>query len=158
MPRDTVRLDTFPTMNRRVIVALIGLFTVGAIVGISVALAVRDSTESEPTSPSEEDCEEADAVVAAANARLGEISAAETEQGASFFASVLVEQRTITFAMDAQPACFSLAERAGAEGLLDGVRALVAVAELNPGSLAPVPDAGSTGAGTDDPQAPDEGE
>jgi predicted alpha-1,6-mannanase (GH76 family) len=144
-------------MNRRVIVALIGVFAIGAALGLAVALAVRDSNGS----PSEQDCAEAEAVIAASNERLGEISAVETEQDASFFAAILVEQRTIAFAMDAEPACFTLAERAGAEGLLDGVRALVAVADLDSGALETVPDSGSggePGAGTDDPPAPDEGE
>ena len=157
MPCGAARLDTFPTMNRRVIVALIGVIVVGAILGLGVALAVRDSNGS----PSEEDCAEAEAVIAASNERLGEISALETGQDASFFAAILVEQRTITFAMDAEPACFTLAERAGAEGLLAGVRALVAVAEFDSDSLAPVPDTGSggaPGAGTDDPQSSDDGE
>ncbi len=144
-------------MNRRVIAALIGVFAVGALIGVVIALATQDSNDSAPTpSSSEEDCAAARAVVAAANDSIADINAADSVADASFFAAVLAEQRTITFAMDAEPTCFALAERASAEGLLDGIRALVAVAELNPGGpvAVPVPDIGDVQAPEPDEAPP----
>ena len=72
-------------------------------------------------------CDEAREVVDTAVASMEEINQAE-EQDQSFFAAIIVEQRAITYAMGAEPSCFSLTERAAAEGLLEGLRGLLGTA------------------------------
>lgn len=82
-------------------------------------------TTTEPGVPSASDCQEAADVVAAANANIEQIVGSEQAGGVDYFAAILVEQRTITFAMEDVPDCFSLSARAMAAGLLEGVRNLL---------------------------------
>lgn len=70
------------------------------------------------------DCSEARDIVDAASATMEELNETEA-QDRSFLAAVIVEQRTITFTMRERPNCFSLTERATAEGLLEGIRGLL---------------------------------
>lgn len=117
-------------MRRRWIVGLVALFAIGVGLGLLGGLYVfdeesddgrvenSDGATSEPV-----DCDEANAFIEEANAAMVTINEAE-QQDLSFFAALIVEQRAITFAMDAAPSCFSLNERARAHGLLDGIRLL----------------------------------
>jgi hypothetical protein len=117
---------TRPARPRWMLPAIV-LFVVGLGLGLVGGVVLFDDSSSDdgggPVAP-EVDCEEAQAVVDQAVASIDEINQSET-QDVSFFAAILVEQRTITFAMDAAPSCFSLEERAGAVGLLDGIQALL---------------------------------
>jgi hypothetical protein len=55
---------------------------------------------------------------------MDELNQTET-QDRSFFAAMIVEQRSITYTMETESSCFPLAERAAAEGLLEGIRGLL---------------------------------
>ncbi len=148
-------------MDRRVIVSLIGVLVVGIVVGVVVGRAadgsneadsppattiteVDDSTEAGSPSPtvSEVDCAEAQSVVDGASANLSQINADANEPSANLFAALVVEQRTITFAMDARPECFDLAVRAANAGLLDGLTLLAGAAELGAGAPLETPGSG----------------
>jgi len=129
---------TFPVMNRRVVVALIGVFVVGALIGVVVALAANSSSDSdEPAAPSEAVCAEAAAVVDGANERFRTIASAEAEPDATFLAGLLTEQGAIAYVMEAEPECFSLADRAAAIGLRGAIEALIAVSEIVPAEAPP---------------------
>ena len=120
---------TFPVMNRRVVVALIGVFVVGALIGVVVALAADSSSDSDDgaAAPTAEECAEAVTVVDAATVRFDTIAEAEAEQNATFLAALLTEQTAVAYVMEAEPECFSLADRASAAGLLGALEALIAV-------------------------------
>ncbi|MGI9645021.1 MAG: hypothetical protein ACR2O6_06910 [Ilumatobacteraceae bacterium] len=129
-------------MNQRVAIALVGLFVVIVLGVVAVVLISSDSddTASEPTV---EECVEPEAVVTAAQENVSQLTnATEIRRDAEFYALLVSEQRTITYVMDAEPACFTLAERARANGLLDAFSGLLAVADPAPETVdlpAPAP-------------------
>lgn len=92
-------------------------------------------------------CDEAQAVVDVAFDRVTEIQESE-QRDPSYYAALIVEQRSIVYVMDLAPACFALQDRAGAQGLLDGLHALLAslsAAPAAPAAPVAVPDdAGSS--------------
>ena len=105
----------------RRIATMAGILVLGLLLGVGGVVVVDRVWNDDP---SKADCEAARSLVDGSVKNMEELSTAE-EQDKSFFAAMIVEQRTITYAMDAEPKCFSLQERAGAEGLLDGIRGLL---------------------------------
>lgn len=106
-----------PPKPYRKIALLTGIFTLGLALGVLGGVILRDRTR-------DATCDEAEEVVARSVENMEELNQAET-QDQSFFAAVIVEQRAVTYAMDAASSCFSLDERAAAEGLLEGIRGLL---------------------------------
>lgn len=140
-------------MNPRVIAALVLALVLGVVAGVFIGRGLADSeapdgvpTAGPTTTPV--DCAEAVAVVDDANARIGGIVEDEAGQDVNYFAAILAEQRAIAYAMDAAASCFSLADRAGAAGLLAGMERLTqAAANLpgqTPGSPAAPPSTGGS--------------
>lgn len=130
-------------MTNRSVLALVAIFAVGITIGILGALALSDDDTADTTAPAtiaQEDCGEAQDVVDDANQALEELGAETEIQDSSFFAAILVQQRTVTYAMEAAPSCFTLSERAGSEGLLMAITQLIGVtsaaeaAEISSGS------------------------
>jgi hypothetical protein len=104
-------------MSRRAVVVRIAVLLAVLAVGFVGGVYARDRQ-------SDASCDTAREVVDNSLQTLEELNLTET-QDQSFFAAVIVEQRTITYAMNAESRCFSLQERAGAEGLLEGIRGLL---------------------------------
>ncbi len=109
-----------PRSSRRRVVAIGTIFVVGLAVGAVAALVVRGRAD-------RVGCDAAHSVVDTSVERIQELNDTAEQQDQSFFAAVIVEQRTITYAMNAAPRCFTLSDRAGNEGLLEGLRALLVV-------------------------------
>lgn len=109
-----------PRRRRRRILAGTMIFVFGLLLGAVVGVVVRDRMR-------DADCDEARAVVDRSVATMAELNETDS-QDRSFYAAVIVEQRAITFAMEARPSCFSFAERAAAHGLLEGIRGLLTTA------------------------------
>lgn len=114
-----------------IVMGLVGMLVVGTGLGVAGALLFDDDGGSEQGSgvdasaaSTSEECGEARAVVDASLEAMRTLNESEN-QDASFFAALIVEQRTVTFAMDQADDCFTLQERAGAEGLLEGIHALL---------------------------------
>ncbi len=133
------------------IASLAAVFLVGLVIGAVVFTALDDDVD--PAAPTAEDCAEAMAVVDGSLVAIDEITASDATQDESYFAAILVEQRTITFVMEERPDCFTLADRAGSAGFQRGVEALL---DTSAGSDVPVlvpsgapaepaPDSGSEG-------------
>lgn len=97
--------------------ARIAAFVVALALGVAAGAYLNDRQATAG-------CDEARDVVGAALATMAEINEIEV-QDQSFFAALVVEQREITFTMGAAPRCFSLTERAEAEGLLEGISGLL---------------------------------
>lgn len=113
------------------ILTLIVGFAGGLLVG--VILADDDSDEGADTGGAAAvDCETAQAGVQGAIDEMTALSDVE-EQDATFFAAMIVQQRSITFLMETAPDCFSLQDRAAAEGLLAGFEGLIQ--RVEPGSV-----------------------
>lgn len=110
---------TEPRRTRR-LVPMIALFVAGLLLGALGGVFLLDRAPSA-------NCDEARDIVGVALANMEQINEAE-EQDQSFFAAISVEQRTVTYTMASEPSCFSLTERAQAEGLLEGIRGLLRVA------------------------------
>ncbi len=110
-----------PAANQRrrwVALTLVLLLGVGlGIVGVAVARQFVATSN----------CDEARQIIDDSVAKMEQINEAEV-QDRSFFAAVIVEQRTITYTMGSEPSCFSLTERAAAEGLLAGISGLLETA------------------------------
>lgn len=126
----------------RWILALVVVFAVGLGLGLVGGLFVFDDDDTVATSGDtatpeqpEVDCDEAQSVVDKSLGALEEIGATE-EQDRSFYAAVLVEQSTIVYAMETAPSCFTLEERADAQGLFDGVKGLL---DSSPTAIQTVP-------------------
>lgn len=153
----TRAMGTFRVMNRRVVVALIGVFVVGALIGVLVALAANSSSDAESDPPSADDCADAVSVVDAAGERFADVASTPAEQDATLLAALLTEQAIIAYAMEAEPGCFSLEERATAAGLLDALEALIAVSEINTELTPPAP-VDAPPAPVDSPPTTDPGE
>lgn len=137
-------------MNKPWIVAgVIVILIIGAGLGLAGgALLFDDDAGSEPPAAapitvSEDTCEEARAVVDAAQAEMTAINESDN-QDASFFAALIVQQRSVTFVMDETADCFTLQERAAAIGLLDGIEALLAALGSTAGSDGPASTVGDT--------------
>lgn len=111
---------TEPRGGARRTVMIVGLFVAGLVLGALAGVFVLDRGTGA-------NCDEARSVVDAAVENMEEINQAQ-EQDQSFFAAIAVEQRSVTYAMNAERSCFSLTERAQAEGLLEGIRGLLGVA------------------------------
>lgn len=109
-----------PRTPYRRIAAVIGIFALGLAFGVVGGVVLRDRAR-------DATCEEAQEVVDQSVQNMEELNQAET-QDQSFFSAVIVEQRAITYTMDTESSCFSLAERAAAEGLLEGIRGLLSSA------------------------------
>jgi hypothetical protein len=109
-----------PRQPLRRVVAIGTVFVVGLAVGAFAALVVRARAD-------RVGCDTAQSVVDASVDRITELNNTVEQQDQSFFAAVIVEQRTIVYAMDAAPRCFALSDRAANEGLLEGLRALLVV-------------------------------
>jgi len=109
-----------PRAPLRHVVAIGTIFVVGLVVGAAVALVVRGRAD-------RVGCDTAQSVVDTSVDRINELNDTAEQQDQSFFAAVIVEQRTITYAMDAARKCFTLSERAANEGLLEGLRGLLVV-------------------------------
>ena len=109
-----------PDRRARRVTAYVALFAIGLTLGALGGVFLLDR---EPAAK----CDEAREVVDTAVANMEEINQTE-EQDRSFFAAIIVEQRAITYTMNAEASCFSLTERAAAEGLLEGIRGLLAAA------------------------------
>lgn len=104
--------------------SLVLTLAIGITVGVGVgALWFDDDSDAADASISV-DCDEAAGVVDAALARVEEIDASENRDP-GYYAALIVEQRSIVFAMEAAPACFPLQDRAGAVGLLEGIHSLL---------------------------------
>jgi hypothetical protein len=117
-------------MSKRVLAVMIGVLAVGLTLGILGGIFLFDGGSDSDTAAGDAsvlpiDCDEARAVVDGSIAAIDEINTSTEAQDTTFFVSILVEQRTMTFAMDAAPTCFTLQERAEAEGLIDGIRMLL---------------------------------
>lgn len=122
------------TRTRRWILPAAVLLVVGLGLGVlGGVLLFGDASSNDATNGAAVECDEAQAVVDQSIGAIDEINQSET-QDVSFFAAILVEQRAITFAMDAAPGCFSLDDRAGAVGLLEGIQALLAATANLPAS------------------------
>lgn len=131
--------------NRGAIAVAVVMFLLGGVIGLLGGLLLgEDGSDgadgsAAPSSDVSIDCAQAEAVVEAAVAEMSAINETEV-QDASFFAALLVQQRGITFAMDAAPTCFDLGDRAAAHGLLDGIAGLMQnSATLQAGPLEAVP-------------------
>ena len=105
-------------------IALVGLFVVGIALGILGGFFIFDGDSDSEPAEAQIDCEESRAVVDLSGDTIEEINQTET-QDATFFVAILIEQRTITYAMEDQPTCFTLQERAAAQGLLSGLEVLL---------------------------------
>lgn len=121
--------------------ALVLAAAAGLVVGAGATYAIVDRDDGEG-----DDCEASIEVVNDAIERIDTINESEV-QNSTFFAALIVEQRTITYAMEDASSCFSLLDRAAAAGLLDGLQGLLAAgvsAQAPPASPAetevPVPD------------------
>ncbi|BAN00370.1 hypothetical protein [Ilumatobacter coccineus] len=115
--------DPSSTPRLAVIVGGVMLFVLGATIGLLGGLVLADDTAETPSASDAIDCDEATDIVEAAITEIGVLETSPT-QDAGFFAALIVEQRKVTFTMDAAPDCFTLADRAGANGLLAGIHAL----------------------------------
>jgi hypothetical protein len=125
-------------MSKRGIVVAIGVFAVGIVLGVLGGVYVVDDDSgatATTTTVAPEVCAEARATVDAAADTIEQLSDESEVQDATFLTAILVEQRTMTFAMDFAPTCFTLQERASAEGLIDGLSVLLTPGVLPTGSL-----------------------
>lgn len=90
----------------------------GLVVGVVIGLAVDDDGDA---GGPEVSCADARAEVNEALDAMEGIDLGESASR-SDYAAMVSEQRSVTFVMDAAPECFTLGERADAEGLLDALR------------------------------------
>lgn len=109
-----------PRQRLRRVALVTGVFALGLAVGVVGGVILRDRAR-------DADCDEAQEVVDRSVSTMEELNEAEI-QDRSFFSAVIVEQRAITYTMETASSCFSLDERAAAEGLLEGIRALLSSA------------------------------
>lgn len=107
-----------PGRDRRRMAAFVALFAIGLVLGALGGVFLLDR---EPSAS----CDEAREVIDTAEATMEEITNQAEEQDRSFFAAIIVEHGAITYAMRSEPTCFSLTERAAAEGFLEGLRGLL---------------------------------
>lgn len=152
-PSDPSNASTDPSeptgrAGRPVLPVVVGgavVFLLGAVIGLlgGLVLADDEATEALPATDSAT-CDEANDIVEAAVAEMGVLDSSPV-QDAGFFAALIVEQRKLTYVMDEVPDCFTLADRAGAHGLLAGIDALLDAATFD----AATSDAPSSPAGDD---------
>ena len=106
------------------IVAVLALVC-GAAIGLLVGLLVADDDgESAAEQTTRADCEQARAIVSGAGDEMAALSDTDV-QDATFFSAMIVQQRSVTYAMDDAPTCFTLQDRAAANGLLAGLEGLL---------------------------------
>ena len=106
-----------PRKPYRRIAVVIGVFALGLALGVVGGVVLRDRAR-------DATCDEAREVVDRSLENMDELNQTET-QDRTFFAAVIVEQRAITYTMGTASSCFPLADRAAAEGLLEGIRGLL---------------------------------
>ncbi len=120
------------------------MFLLGGVVGLLGGLLLGDdgdASEAASTIEASVDCAEAEALVEGSATVMAAINESEV-QDLGFFAALLVEQRKVVFAMEAAPSCFSLDDRADAQGLLEGIVILAQSSDQLPAQEAPVVDDG----------------
>lgn len=130
-------------MSPRVIAAGALVLVVGLAAGLLISNAVGDgsgpdisspeptavpaTTDPDAPAPPAAECADAQAVVDESNATFDEI-VTTNEEGVNYWAALLVEQQTIAYVMQQFPECFTLADRAGAIALVDGLQVLATAA------------------------------
>ncbi|NND75355.1 MAG: hypothetical protein HKN44_10150 [Ilumatobacter sp.] len=132
-------------MSKPWIVMIVVLaIVVGVSAGVGGTLLLSDDSDDAAAS-GDVSCADAEAVVNAAAERVVEINESEGRD-APYYAALIVEQRATVYAMDVAPACFALADRAGAVGLLEGLHTLLDALTAGSSSAAqpPAPDSSST--------------
>lgn len=127
-------------MDSKSVAAAVAALLLGGVVGVVVGRAGDDDGGAVVVS-TEEECAEAQAVVDDANEELAAIGQTSAAQDRTYFSAVIVQLRTIEVAMQERPDCFTLAERAGAAGLVNGVELLGGgTPEASPGDAPTVVD------------------
>lgn len=117
----------FPLMSKPwIVMVLVLTLAVGGTVGgvVGARWFGDDAADTADGAPAAVDCDEAQGVVDDALERVAQINESEASDP-SFYAALIVEQRSMVYAMDTSPSCFSLADRAGAVGLLEGIHSLL---------------------------------
>ena len=120
------------------------MFLIGGVIGLLGGLLLGDDADERVAAPTSDvaiDCAEAEALVEGSAAAMETINESEV-QNASFFAALVVEQSKAVFAMEAVPTCFSLEDRGGAQGLLDGLVVLAEASGPLSAQQAPAPEDG----------------
>ena len=120
-------------MGRRVMIAAAGIVVAVVLVGVFLLLRDSDdesSEERDPTTPTTEPCDGVVEAVTASQDLVGQLTGStQVRRDADFFALVVTEQRTITYVMEERPDCFTLIERARADGLYEAFTGLLAIAD-----------------------------
>ncbi len=134
-----------------IVVGVVVILAIGLGLGVAGgALLFGDDSGNDAANaaPTDEVCAEAQAAVEVAREQLRGLNESAS-QDASFFAALIVEQRAITFTMDAEPSCFTIRERAEAAGFLEGVHALLDALGSSSGSSTPPTSSGVDSSSTD---------